>query len=235
MNPFASKFSSSPALARVIPFGIFLLLTFLQGQFGETGRYWGYALKSFIGILLLWWAWPYVSEMRWNFSLAAVLVGIGVLVLWVGIDSFVPKQSDLWVKLGLAKPPDKLPRPWNPLEQFGSGSTLAWFFIGARILGSTFVVPPLEECFYRSFLYRWVARADFQSVPLGQFAWKPFLLTALMFGFAHNEWVAGIMCAAAYQGLVCWKKNLGEAMTAHAITNFLLGIYIVARNEWHFW
>lgn len=235
MNPFASKFSASPALARVIPFGIFLVLTFLQGQFGEAGRYWGYTIKSLIGIALLWWAWPYVTEMRWKFSLAAVLVGVGVLIIWVGVDSVVPKQNELWIKLGLSKPPEKPSAPWNPFEQFGAGSALGWFFVCARILGSTLVVPPLEESFYRSFLYRWIAKPDFQSVPLGCFQWKPFLLTALMFGFAHNEWLAGILCAFAYQGLVCWKKNLGEAMTAHAITNFLLGIYIVARNEWNFW
>lgn len=235
MNPFASKFSASPTLARVLPFGIFLSLTFLQGQFGEPGRYWGYTIKSLLGIALLWWARPYVTEMRWKFSLAAVLVGVGVLILWVGIDSVVPKQNELWIKLGLSKPPEKPSAPWNPFEQFGAGSMLGWFFVCARILGSTLVVPPLEESFYRSFLYRWIAKPDFQSVPLGCFGWKPFLLTALMFGFAHNEWLAGILCAFAYQGLVCWKKNLGEAMTAHAITNFLLGIYIVARNEWHFW
>lgn len=235
MNPFASTFSSSPALARVLPFGIFLILTFLQGQFGEPGRYWGYTIKSLVGVMLLWWAWPFVAEMRWKFSGAAVFVGVGVLVIWVGLDSLVPKQHDLWVKLGLSKPPEKPPASWNPFAQFGEGSMLAWFFVCARILGSTFVVPPLEETFYRSFLYRWIAKPDFQSIGLGHFAWKPFLLGAVIFGLAHNEWLAGILCAAAYQGLVCWKKNLGEAMTAHAITNFLLGLYIVVRNEWHFW
>ena len=235
MNPFAAKFTSSPALARVLPFGIFLVLTFLQGQFGESGRYWGYITKSLIGVVLLWWAWPYVTEMRWKFSLSAVVVGVGVLASWVGLDSLVPKQQDLWIKLGLSKAPTTPPLPWNPFSQFGEGSALGWFFVGARILGSTFVVPPLEETFYRSFMYRWIAKPEFQSVSLGHFSWKPFALTAVIFGFAHNEWLAGILCAAAYQGLVCWKKNLGEAMTAHAITNFLLGIYIVARNEWHFW
>ena len=235
MNPFAAKFTSSPALARVLPFGIFLVLTFLQGQFGESGRYWGYITKSLIGVVLLWWAWPYVTEMRWKFSLSAVVVGVGVLAIWVGLDSLVPKQQDLWIKLGLSKAPATPPLPWNPFAQFGEGSAIGWFFVGARILGSTFVVPPLEETFNRSFMYRWIAKPDFQSVSLGHFSWKPFALTAVIFGFAHNEWLAGILCAAAYQGLVCWKKNLGEAMTAHAITNFLLGIYIVARNEWHFW
>ncbi|MBK7999209.1 MAG: CAAX prenyl protease-related protein [Verrucomicrobia bacterium] len=192
-------------------------------------------IKSLIGAVLLWWAWPFVTEMRWKFSIAAVLVGVGVLAIWVGLDSLVPKQQELWMKLGLSKPPEKPPLPWNPFFQFGEGSALGWFFVGARILGSTLVVPPLEEAFYRSFMYRWIAKPDFQSVSLGQFSWKPFALTALIFGFAHNEWLAGILCSAAYQGLVCWKKNLGEAMTAHAITNCLLGIYIVARNEWHFW
>jgi CAAX prenyl protease-like protein len=235
MNPFAAKFASSPALARVLPFGIFLVLTFLQGQFGESGRYWGYTIKSLIGVVLLWWAWPYVAEMRWKFSLSAVVVGVGVLAIWVGLDSLVPKQQDLWIKLGLSKAPATPPLPWNPFSQFGEGSALGWFFLVARILGSTVVVPPLEETFYRSFLYRWIAKPEFQSVSLGHFSWKPFALTAVIFGFAHNEWLAGILCAAAYQGLVCLKKNLGEAMTAHAITNFLLGIYVMARNEWHFW
>jgi CAAX prenyl protease-like protein len=70
---------------------------------------------------------------------------------------------------------------------------------------------------------------------LGQFGWTPFLATAAIFGFAHHEWLAGILCGFAYQGLVCWKKRLGDAMTAHAITNFLLGVWVVWRGAWHFW
>jgi membrane protease YdiL (CAAX protease family) len=56
-----------------------------------------------------------------------------------------------------------------------------------------------------------------------------------MFGFGHHEWLAGILCGFAYQGLVCWKKRLGDAMTAHAITNFLLGVYVVWKGAWNFW
>lgn len=54
---------------------------------------------------------------------------------------------------------------WNPPEQFGENFALAWLMIATRILGSTFVVPPLEEVFYRSFLYRFIARQEFLSVP----------------------------------------------------------------------
>ena len=54
---------------------------------------------------------------------------------------------------------------WNPPRQFSGNSALAWLMIVTRILGSTFVVPPLEEVFYRSFLHRCIARQDFLSVP----------------------------------------------------------------------
>ena len=57
----------------------------------------------------------------------------------------------------------------------------------------------------------------------------------MIFGAAHAEWLAGILCGLAYQALVCRKKRLGDAMTAHAITNFLLGVWIVATGEWRFW
>ena len=71
--------------------------------------------------------------------------------------------------------------------------------------------------------------------PIGQFLWMPFIITSVLFGFEHREWLAGILCGFTYQGLVCWKKRLGDAVTAHAITNFLLGLWVVHRNAWHFW
>ena len=39
----------------------------------------------------------------------------------------------------------------------------------------------------------------------------------------------------AFQWLVIRKNRLGDAMTAHAITNFLLGLYIIWRGQWQFW
>jgi CAAX prenyl protease-like protein len=184
---------------------------------------------------MLWTVRAVVMEMQWKLSWEAVVAGIGVFAVWVGVDGIVPAQNELWIKLGLSKLPATPSPEWNPFTQFGNGSALGWFFVAVRILGSSLLVPPLEEVFYRSFLYRWIAKPDFESVPLGQFAWRPFVLAALIFGFAHNEWLAGIFCAAAYQTLVCWKKRLGDAITAHAITNLLLGVWVVGRGQWHFW
>jgi CAAX protease family protein len=232
---FLEKMFAKPAAARVAPFFIFLALTFCQGKFGAASAYWFYLGKTIAGAWLIWAMRPFVSEMRWAVSWEAVAVGIGIFALWVGISGEWTTQSSLWVKLGLSHSPPSPPKLWNPEEQFGNGSALAWLVIVTRILGSTLVVPPLEEVFYRSFLYRYIARRDFVSMRLNQFLPLPFFATAAVFGFSHNEWLAGILCGAAYQWLVLRKNRLGDAMTAHAITNFLLGVWIVWQGAWHFW
>ena len=245
MDALTKKLKSSPMLARVAPFVIFLVLTAAQGQFGEASRYWFYAAKTVVGAWLIWSIRPFVTEMRWAFSWEAVVVGVGVFAMWVGLDGHYPNVDQLIQKylcpvlksIGLAawcpKPQNEL--PWNPNLQFGAGSALAWFFICVRTLGSSIVVPPLEEVFYRSFLYRYIVKPDFQSVPIGIFHGTAFLMTSIIFGFSHHEWLAGILCGFAYQGLVCWKKRLGDAMTAHAITNFLLALWVVGKGAWNFW
>jgi CAAX prenyl protease-like protein len=228
-------FSGSPVVARVAPFLIFALLTAAQGKCGPASAYWFYFAKTIVGLWLILEIWPLVAEMRWAFSWEAVVVGAGVFAVWVGISGDWTTQHSLWVKLGLAHAPAVPATVWNPNEQFGAGSALAWLFIVTRIVGSTLIVPPLEEVFYRSFLYRYVARVDFLSVPMNQFLPVPFLVTVLAFGFSHDEWLAGILCAVAYQWLVLRKNRLGDAMTAHAITNLLLGVWVVWKGAWNFW
>lgn len=221
---FLSKhLEKSPVHARVIPFFIFVGLTALQGSFGEASRFWVYGVKTFAGVWLVYEMWPYTKEVRWAFSWEAVAVGVLVVLIWVGLDPWYGKMSKL---------PDKL---WNPHEEFGRNSAAAWSVILIRILGSAIVVPPLEEVFYRSFLYRYMVKIDFLGMPLNQRHWLSFVVTSVIFGFVHFEWLAGILCGMSYQWLVLRKGRLGDAMLAHGITNLLLGLYIVIKGDWHFW
>jgi hypothetical protein len=223
MSLVRSKVEKSPDLARVIPFGVFVLLTFAQGGLGEEGRYWVYLFKTLVGAWLIWETWPLVREMRWKVSWEAVLVGVVICGVWVGLDGLYPRLS-------------KLDEGWNPQKQFPADAGLAWMFIIVRIVGSSVVVPPLEEVFYRSFLYRYFVKVDFLAMPLKQFHLLSFVVTSMIFGFMHpDRWLAGILCGLAYQWLVIRKDRLGDAMTAHAITNFLLGIWVVWKGAWTFW
>lgn len=223
MQSLRQKFAAAPEYARVFPFGLFVILTFAQGQLGPDSAYWVYLVKTLVAAWLIWETRSYVAEMRWALSWEAVLVGIVVCVAWVGLDGLYPR---------LAKPEGQ----WNPVGQFGSGTATAWFYIIVRWAGSTIIVPPLEEVFYRSFLYRYFVRINFLSMPLGQFHTLSFVVTSSIFGLMHpDRWVAGVLCGLAYQGLVVYKNRLGDAMTAHAITNFLLASWVIWRGDWSFW
>jgi membrane protease YdiL (CAAX protease family) len=240
-----SRIKQSPTLIRVLPFAIFLVLTFSQERFGEAGRYWIYFIKSVAGGALIVAIRPYVHEIRLRFSWAALLAGTAVAVVWVGLDSFYPRLHRLYPehvcpvieRLGLVPNCVNVSAraDWNPNDVFGTGSFLSIFFIVVRIVGSSIVVPPLEEMFYRSFVYRYLAQKDFLALPLNRFLPIPFLTTSMVFGFVHDEWLAGILCGFMYQGLVLWKGRLGDAILAHAITNCLLGVWVVWRGAWHFW
>jgi uncharacterized protein len=215
------KIKSSHALARTAPFAVFALLTLVQGQFGDSAQYWIYALKTIVAAWLLWLFRRQVPELQWKFSWEAVAAGVAVFIVWVGLDGFYPMFPR--------------ERSFDPARTYGQGSVLGLMLTGVRILGSTLVVPMLEEVFYRSFLYRYIIHSQFWKLPLGRFDLRAFLIVGAVFGIGHFEWLPGILCAFAYQALVCRKNRLGDALSAHAITNLLLGLWVVSRGAYYFW
>jgi CAAX prenyl protease-like protein len=226
MNFFREKFQASPIYARVAPFCIFVgLMVF--GFLGKDSTYWSYVLRTIVGACLIWQMRPFVPELRWTLSTEAIAVGVAVFVMWVGLDPFFPKNHVLFTPT----PGDE----WNPFARYGAGSHLGWFYAVAHLIGSSLVVPPLEEVFWRSFVYRYSIRTNFESVPLNRFHPTAFIVVSLLFGLEHCEWAQGFLCGMAFQWLVISKNRLSDAIVAHSITNFLLGLWVIGRGDWHFW
>ncbi len=225
MTILRSKLQTSPIHARVVPYVLIVALTALQDSFGGEVRFWFYLAKMVVGLWCIWEMRSLVAEMRWAFSWEAVAVGVLVFGIWVGLDPYYPKISFLF----------KAGEPWNPFKEYGAGSAMGFFFVGVRTLGSALVVPPIEEAFYRSFLYRYFVRLNFTEMPFNQLHWLSLVVTSLIFGISHYQWLAGVLCGLSFQWLVLRKNRLGDAMTAHAITNFLLGIWVLCRGAWQFW
>jgi len=229
MNALTAKLQASPLLARVLPFVVFLVLTSCQGSLGPESHFWVYLVKCVIGAWMIWVTWPLVSEMRWAISFEALIAGTLVFILWVALDVLYPKFS---------QPNDS----WDLQKQFGSLSVMVWFFAGVRLVGSTLLVPMLEEVFYRSFLYRYILAPNWMFTAHNSFAVKPFLITSIVFGFTHQQWLAGIVCGMIYQLLVIRTNRIADAITAHAVTNLLLGTWVITQGfgyadkpQWHFW
>jgi len=144
------KLQASPALVGSLPSHFCPADLSCQGLFGEASRYWFYLARpsSPRG-----WSGRCVvrSEMRWAFSWEAVVVGIVVCVFWVGL---MAATQAIQGRHGLESP--------HPIR-FRS----LLLFIAFRIVGSTFVVPPRRKYSSCSFLYRYIIKPDFQSVPIG--------------------------------------------------------------------
>ncbi len=223
MTALRQKFAGSPELARVAPFFVFVLLTALQGRFGPESRFWFYLVKTLAGAWMLWFMRPFVPEMRWAVSWEAAVVGVVIFAAWVGLDGLYPRLS-------------KVDGAGDPRLLLGQTAPLATFFLIVHLVGSSIVVPPLEEVFYRSFLYRYLIKPDFTTVPLGTYQPRAFFVTSAIFGFMHpDRWLAGVICGVAYQWLVVRKNRLGDAMLAHGITNFLLGLWVIFKHASSFW
>ena len=227
--------------ARIAPFIAWVLFISIPGLLGGSdsriGGWSQYLFYLAATIVVGWMVWVVrlvVKEMRWSVSWQAVVVGIAVFALWVGLDGLYPPLDP--GKILSWDTARERSSNWDVFTFFGEGSVLAWVFIAVHILGSYIVVPPIEEALYRSFLYRWLIKEKFEDVPVGQWNKRSFIITCVIFGLVHGDmWLAGILCGALYQWLVIRQKSLGDAMTAHGITNFLLGIYIVVTQKWFFW
>jgi hypothetical protein len=104
-----------------------------------------------------------------------------------------------------------------------------------RLLGSSLVVPVMEELFWRSFLRRYLINPDFRSIPMGAFTWFSFVGTAVLFGLEHHRVLVGVIAGVLYGLLLVYQKNLKGVVLAHGVTNLGLGIYIMVTRNWMFW
>jgi hypothetical protein len=94
-------------------------------------------------------------------------------------------------------------------------------------------VPPIEEAFYRSFLYRYLVRADYASVPLNQLNWRALVITSLIFGFSHYQWLAAFV-RFNLPGISYSQGSFGRCHDRACAYNFLLGVWVASKGAWQF-
>src|SRR4051794_20403502 len=96
MDFLREKLRASPIHARFAPYAIILVLTFVQDLvFDGAGRYWMYVAKMLVGLWCIWQVRDLVTEARWAISWEAIVVGVGICAIWVGLDPYYPKNEIL--------------------------------------------------------------------------------------------------------------------------------------------
>jgi CAAX prenyl protease-like protein len=94
------------------------------------------------------------------------------------------------------------------------------------------VVPLVEELAFRGYLARRLTAADFASVPLDRVTWPALLAAAAVFGLMHHDVVAGAAVGVLYGVAARHRGQLGDAVTAHAVTNALLAAMALHAGGW---
>lgn len=209
----------------------YLGLVSLAGAYG-----WRTVLGA--GAFLLLRPWRYYKALKRGNILPAVLLGLGVFLLWVSFESewlgrMIPGLSSLyerWAVLpfGAAREAVAEPSPYAP-------AFCGWNLTLVRLAGSAFIIAPIEEFFWRGFLYRWIQSLDFLDIDPGRFDLKAFLIVAAIFGAAHTEWLAGVVTGVLYGYFFIRTRDIWATALAHTTTNLVLGLYVLNTGHYHFW
>lgn len=244
-----------PVLAlwgHVAPFVAWLAIMQLAGQW--LGWPYSYLLQT-VGCTVLFLAlrpWRWYQPPDWLRHLPlGFAVGMLVFLVWVlpemAWSESLPGFRHFYFKVFVNLPPG------GPLPGYLDEETLrhlAWpsgdyrpnapYLIGwplalVRLAGSAFVIAVIEEFFWRGFLYRWLVARDWRRVSLREVDWQAFLIMVAIFGVEHDRWLVGMLAGAAYGGLVLLTGSLWPAVFAHVVTNFVLGLYVLATGSYGFW
>lgn len=210
----------------IVPFTLYMfagdLARFVLGGHEQYHIYFGYILRTFLVGIILWKArnrFSELSKIRSLFDSTAVLVGITIFAIWVGLEGMVPQFFSADAH-------------YDPTI---FGSALFFVLIFVRFIGSVLVAPVIEELFMRSFLIRYIISPKWEDVAIGAYSFESFTIVTLVFGFSHYRWLPGIITAILLNLLLYRKKNIVPCIVAHGVANLLLLVYVVATNSWFFY
>lgn len=218
---------SRAAWAYMLPFlaylGFLAIAALLAGAgVSASALRWLYPVKIAVVVVLLAACWRHYTELHtWRLrlphALVALATGVVVLVLWVSLNAD-------WMIIGT-------PGGFDPRTD----GRVDYLMVTLRIGGAALVVPVMEELFWRAFLLRWIDAPDFQALDPARAGVRGIITGIVLFGFEHNQWLAGIVAGAAYTALYLRHRTLWSPILAHAVTNALLGAWIVWNAQWSYW
>ncbi len=221
------------ALARIVPFALYIVFLAAGGTLAgwlDMDARWMYALQiASVIVALLYFRSDYIELLAVRDATAAPLSGASGWLVALGLGVAV---WALWIWLDFSPFAFEPGKGYAPLDE---GGALIMALVVVRIFGAAVVVPVMEELFWRSFIMRWLDNPDFTRLSAAAASWRAILLSSVVFGIEHHQWLAGVLAGLAYGGLYMRSNTLWSPILAHAVTNLLLGLWVLRTGAWHFW
>jgi len=244
-----------PALPYVLPFIVFMLLGSFYPNFSgsyendlgdafvaqaATPETWTYivmiGVQLFVaGCFLTFFRKTYLHDFPLKVSPWSIVLGVVGIALWIwlaglGVEHWIFEK----ISLLFGREIDASRPSFNPYTIDDSG--VRALFLVMRFAVLAMIVPIVEELFIRGWLVRWIDDPNFQSIRLTSLTIKG-LLAASIYGVMTHPMEA--IAAFAWFGMVTlWARRTGslwDCVIIHAVTNLLLGIYVVKFEQWQLW
>jgi membrane protease YdiL (CAAX protease family) len=212
---------------------------------------WVYTAKIVLTMVAMLAVWPGYRTFPLRVSGLSIVVGVVGVVLWIvlchlrlevkiigPVDRFLggllPWANEDSPSIGLMSLLGTGVRSgFNPLDKLAATPVWAYLFFAIRFTGLALVVPVIEEFFLRGFLMRYVMHANWWQIPFGQVNRTAVILgTAVPMLMHPGELLAALVWFSMVTWLMVRTRNIWDCVVAHAITNLMLGIYVVTMGEW---
>jgi CAAX protease family protein len=214
-------------LAYLVPMASFMVFVWL-GTLSNSIYPWAYVARTILVAGLLWKCRKHYTPIQWNYWWLGAFMGVVGIIQWIGMDTVLQTTAPSWFALN----PEKA---FNPAEYFHHPVS-RWSWIAVRLIGSSLVVPFMEELFWRDYLWRrLVAPVDFKLATIGEWDKVAYFGVAAAFCVVHPQWLTAIGWGLLIGGLLLYTRSLGACIIMHAVTNLLLGLYVLQTKEWAWW
>lgn len=186
---------SDPIAAAILPFVAFMVSELLAAALSQTPGV-VYPLRVLVLSGALWVFAPALRSLRWGAHPVALGLGLAIAVLWI-----------LWPVA-----PSDGPPPYGTLT---GGWLMGWMVL--RGLGTTVLVPVVEELFFRGYLEQRLRLRPGRGWQIGA-----AVATAAVFAALHGRWAEAFIASLLLSLAMARRNRVTDAILAHAVANGLI-------------
>ena len=194
-----------------------------------------YTIKIVLTSLVMLWVLPGYRTFPWKVHWLSVAVGVIGGIAWIVlcklhleqqvislVKELLDMEKDKEVELGQRS-------GFDPLKELADNPAWAYGFLAIRLFGLVLVVPVMEEFFLRGFVMRYVVDPEWWKLPFGRVNTAAIVAGTAVPMLMHlgGELIAAAVWFSAVTWLMLRTKSIWDCVVAHAITNLMLGLYVI--------
>ncbi|MGE4325118.1 MAG: exosortase E/protease, VPEID-CTERM system [Pseudodonghicola sp.] len=200
----AGLLTEDDTAALIVPFIVFMFSGLVAHSFWQTPAL-GFPLQAAMMALALWvFRKPF---LRLDWRLDPVALGAGALV---GLG---------WVLLA-----ERATAPLPGLGTLGAAGLAGWALL--RMLGTSLLVPVIEEGFFRGYL---LARLDTGGWPMRIAA---IAVSTAAFALLHGRILEAGVAGVIFALVMLRRGRLADAIVSHAVANTIVAAAAVLSGDW---